>query len=89
MTKSDRNVDLVSLPNVLPCNTLKNLLRGPPLDIGGGGGTEILPGHLYINSGRWYLSHVPSTFATVNTHLFFLSVFQGTPGETKNSSRES
>ena len=24
--------------------------------------------YLHINSGRWYLSHVPSTFATVNTH---------------------
>ena len=31
--------------------------------------------HLYINSGRWYLSHVPSTFATVNTHANVFFVF--------------
>ena len=31
--------------------------------------------YLYINSGRWYLSHVPSTFATVNTHANVFFVF--------------
>ena len=31
--------------------------------------------HLYINSGRWYLSHVPSTFATVNSHANMFFVF--------------
>ena len=31
--------------------------------------------HLYINSGRWYLSHVPSTFATVSTHANVVFVF--------------
>ena len=30
---------------------------------------------LYINSGRWYLWHVPSTFATVNTHVNVFFVF--------------
>ena len=79
--------------------------------------------HLYINTGELSLWHVPSTFATVNTHanVFFvflpgviskerrhivsancdfeenyfadivscLRAFRGTPGETKNSSRES
>ena len=32
-------------------------------------------GYLYINSERWYLSHVPSTFATVNTHANVFFVF--------------
>ena len=31
--------------------------------------------NLYINSGRWYLCHVPSTFATVNTHANVFFVF--------------
>ena len=31
--------------------------------------------YLYINSERWYLSHVPSTFATVNTHANVFFVF--------------
>ena len=31
--------------------------------------------YLYINSGRWYLSHVPSTFETVNTHANVFFVF--------------
>ena len=31
--------------------------------------------HLYINRGRWYLCHVPSTFATVNTHANVFFVF--------------
>ena len=31
--------------------------------------------YLYINSGRWYLCHVPSTFATVNTHANMFFVF--------------
>ena len=31
--------------------------------------------YLYINSGQWYLWHVPSTFATVNTHANVFFVF--------------
>ena len=31
--------------------------------------------NLYINTGRWYLWHVPSTFATVNTHANVFFVF--------------
>ena len=31
--------------------------------------------YLYINSGRWYLCHVPNTFATVNTHANVFLVF--------------
>ena len=31
--------------------------------------------NLYINSGRWYLSHVHSTFATVDTHANVFFVF--------------
>ena len=31
--------------------------------------------NLYISSGRWYLSHVPSTFASVNTHANVFFVF--------------
>ena len=31
--------------------------------------------YLYINSGRWYRCHVPSTFATVNTHSKVFFVF--------------
>ena len=43
---------------------------------GGGGGYIHQEGHLYMNSGRWYLSHVPSTFATVNyTHANVFFVF--------------
>ena len=79
--------------------------------------------NLYINTGELSLWHVPSIFATVNTHMptcslsspggiskewrhivsancdfegnYFadivscLRAFRGTPGETKNSSRES
>ena len=33
------------------------------------------PNNLYINSGRWYLCHVSSTFATVNTHANVFFVF--------------
>ena len=35
----------------------------------------LIEANLYINSGRWYLSHVPSTFATVNTHANVFIVF--------------
>ena len=31
--------------------------------------------YLYINSGRWYLSHVPSTFATLSAHANVFFVF--------------
>ena len=31
--------------------------------------------NLYINTGEWYLWHVPSTFATVNTHANVFFVF--------------
>ena len=31
--------------------------------------------HLYINTGEWSLLHVPSTFATVNTHASVFFVF--------------
>ena len=30
---------------------------------------------LYINSGEWYIWHVPITFATVNTHANVFFVF--------------
>ena len=39
--------------------------------------------HLYINSGRLYLSHVPSTFATVNTHANVFFVFLPAGGTSK------
>ena len=35
----------------------------------------VICSHLYIDSGRWYLCHVPSTFATVNTHANVFFVF--------------
>ena len=31
--------------------------------------------NLYINTGQWYRWHVPSTFATVNTHANVFLVF--------------
>ena len=31
--------------------------------------------YLYINTGQWYLWHVPSIFATVNTHANMFFVF--------------
>ena len=36
---------------------------------------EYLDKYLDINSGRWYISHVPSTFATANTHANVFFVF--------------
>ena len=41
------------------------------------------PWHLYINSGRWYLPQVPSTFATVNTHANVFFVFLPACGISK------
>ena len=47
-----------------------------PLVLGSLNGIRTLPCYyyLYINSGRWCLCHVPSTFVTVNTHanVFFV-----------------
>ena len=40
------------------------------MNVGGG-----FSQYLYINSGRWYLCHVHSTFATVNTHVNVFFVF--------------
>ena len=46
----------------------------------------VICSHLYIDSGRWYLCHVPSTFATVNTHanVFFVFLHGGISKEWRH-----
>ena len=66
---AQRNLFIFSAPSAYAC-------------WGGGGGAtprlSKIPGsapYLYINSGQWYQCHVPSTFATVNTHANVFFVF--------------
>ena len=62
---ADLNVTYIPKCDLNPTSTdLQSLMR---LDQG-----QI---YIIINSGRWYLFHVPNTFATVNTHANVFFVF--------------